>query len=186
MEGLKLRWSKDYRGQSATCVNLDVHPEVAGITEGLTAVLTLVRLHPHVSHEVHVELSDCDECPGTHAAFILLLTHVTMTFPPDGDPVRVSVRAPPAVIAVCLSRVGVAGPRGGGGGARGAVRQFLFLVALLLLLRLRLLLWLLLLNVVLLWWAVAVRRLVVAVVAVDAAYMRLEIRERGALFAALT
>lgn len=185
---MKLRWGKDYGRQSATCVNLDVHPEVAGITEGLTAVLTLVRLHPHVPHEVHVELSDCDECPGTHAAFILLLTHVTVTFPPDGDPVSVFVRAPPAVIAVCLSRVGVAGPRGGGGGARGAVRQFLFLVALLLLLllRLRLLLRLLLLNVVLLWWAVAVRRLVVAVVAVDAAYMRLEIRERGALFATLT
>lgn len=166
-------------------MDLDVHPEVAGITEGLTAVLTLVRLHPHVPHEVHIELSDCDECPGTHAAFILLLTHVTMAFPPDSDPVRVSIRAPPAVITVCLSRVGMTGPRGRGG-ARAAVRHFLFLVALLRLLWLRLLLWLLLLDVVLLWWAVAVRRLVVAVVAVDAANMRLEIRERGALFATLT
>lgn len=167
-------------------MNLEVHPEVAGITEGLTAVLTLVRLHPHVPHEVHIELSDRDERPGTHAAFILLLTHVTMTFPPDADPVRVSIRAPPAVITVCLSRMGVAGPRGRGG-ARGAVRQFLFVVALLLLLLwLRLLLWWLLLNVVLLWWAVAVRRLVVAVVAVDAANMRLEVGERGALFATLT
>lgn len=165
-------------------MNLQVHPEVAGITEGLTAVLTLVRLHPHVPHEVHIELSDCDECPGTHAAFILLLTHVTMTLPPPGDPVRVSIRALAAVITVCLSHMGMARPRGRGG-ARGAVRQFLFLVALLLL-WLRLLLWLLLLNMVLLWWAVAVRRLVVAVVAVDATNMRLEIRERGALFATLT
>lgn len=167
-------------------MNLDVHPEVAGIAEGLTAVFTLVRLHPHVPQEVHIELSDCDECPGAHAAFILLLTRVTVTLPPDGDPVGASIRAPPAVITVCLSRVGMAGPRGRGG-AGGAVRQFLFLVALLLLLlRLRLLLWLLLLNVVLLRWAVAVRRLVVAVVAVDAANMRLEIRETGALFATLT
>lgn len=46
-----------------TCVNFEVHPEVAGITEGLTAVFTLVRFHPHVPHEVHIELSDCDECP---------------------------------------------------------------------------------------------------------------------------
>lgn len=93
-------------------MNLEVHPEVAGITEGLTAVFTLVRFHPHVPHEVHIELSDCDECPGTHAAFILLLTHMTVTFATDSDPVGVSVRA---VITVCLSRVGMARPRGRGG-----------------------------------------------------------------------
>lgn len=96
-------------------MNLEVHPEVTGIAEGLTAVVTLVRLHPHVPHEVHIELSDGDECPRTHAAFILLLSHVTVAFPPDGDPVRVSIRAPPAVITVCLSRMGMAGPRRRGG-----------------------------------------------------------------------
>lgn len=35
-----------------TGVNFEVHPEVAGITEGLAAVLTLVRLHTHMTHEV--------------------------------------------------------------------------------------------------------------------------------------
>lgn len=59
---------------------------------------------------------------------------------------------------------------------------------LLLWLMLLLLLWLLLLllRVVLLYWAVAVWRLVMAVVTVMAANVRLEIRERGALFATLT
>lgn len=58
-------------------------------------------------------------------------------------------------------------------------------MALLLLLWLMLLL-LLLLRVVLLWRAVGVWRLVMAVVTVMAANMRLEIRERRALFATLT
>lgn len=62
----------------------------------------------------------------------------------------------------------------------------LLLLWLMLLLLLWLLLLLLLLRVVLLWWAVAVWRLVMAVVTVMAANMRLEIRERGALFATLT
>lgn len=92
-----------------------MHPEVAGITEGLTAVFTLVRFHSHVSHEVHIKLSDCDECPGAHAALVLLLTHVTLTFSTDSDPVRASVGAPPTAITVCLSCVDLAGPRGGGG-----------------------------------------------------------------------
>lgn len=83
-----------------TCVNFEVHPEVAGITEGLTAVFTLVRFHPHMPHEVHIELSDCDECPGTHAAFILLLTHMTVSFSPDSDPSGIYTSAPPAVIIV--------------------------------------------------------------------------------------
>lgn len=83
-----------------TRVNFEVHPEVAGITEGLTAVFTLVRFHPHMPHEVHIELSDCDECPGAHAAFILLLTRVTMPFSPDSDPSWIYISAPPAVITV--------------------------------------------------------------------------------------
>lgn len=77
-----------------------MHPEVAGVAEGLTAVFTLVRLHPHVPHKVHIELSDCDEGPRTHAAFILLLTHVSVSFPPDGDPSGSHVGAAPAVLAV--------------------------------------------------------------------------------------
>lgn len=81
-------------------MNFEVHPEVAGITEGLTAVFTLVRFHPYVPHKVHVELSDCDECPRTHAAFVLLLTHVAMSFPPDSDPSGIYVGAAPAISAV--------------------------------------------------------------------------------------
>lgn len=96
-------------------MNFEVHPEVAGITEGLTAVFTLVRFHPHVSHEVHIELSDCDECPGTHAAFILLLTHMTVSFSPDSDPGGIYISARPDVVTVRLSCMGVAGPRGRGG-----------------------------------------------------------------------
>lgn len=38
-----------------------MHPEVAGVAERLAAVFTLVRLHPHVSHEVHIELGGGDE-----------------------------------------------------------------------------------------------------------------------------
>lgn len=83
-----------------TCVNFEVHPEVAGITEGLTAVFTLVRFHPHVPHEVHIKLCDCDECPGTHAAFILLLTHMTMSFSPYSDPSGIYISTPPVVITV--------------------------------------------------------------------------------------
>lgn len=50
-------------------MNLEVHSEVAGVAEGLATVFTLMRLHPHMPHKVHVELSGSDECPGTHAAF---------------------------------------------------------------------------------------------------------------------
>lgn len=46
-----------------TCVNLEVHPEVAGITKSLAAVFTLVRLHPHMPHEVHIKLSGRNEGP---------------------------------------------------------------------------------------------------------------------------
>lgn len=101
-----------------TCVNLEVHPEVAGIAEGLTAVLTLVRFHPHVPHEVHIELSGRDKSPGTHAALEFLLSYVTLTFCSGGNIIRVSITAAPAtvVFTVCLScSVGMAGPRGGRG-----------------------------------------------------------------------
>lgn len=110
-----------------TCVDLEVHPEVAGIAEGLTAVFTLVRFHPHVAHEVHVELCGCEKSPGTHAALEFLLPYVTLTFCSGGNIViRVSVTVAPVaaavgVITVCLScSVGVAGPRGRGG-ARGPI-----------------------------------------------------------------
>ena len=42
-------------------MNLEVHPEVAGVTKSLAAVFTLVRLHSHMPHEVHVKLSGCAE-----------------------------------------------------------------------------------------------------------------------------
>lgn len=101
-----------------TCVNLEVHPEVAGITEGFTAVFTLVRFHPHMPHEVYIELSGCDKRPGTHAALELLLTYMTLAFRSGGNIIRVSIAAAPAavVITVCLScSMGVTGPWGRGG-----------------------------------------------------------------------
>lgn len=166
-----------------TCVNLEMHPEVARITEGLAAVFTLVRLHPHMPHKVHIELRGCNKCPGTHAALELLLTNMTLTFCSGSSVIRVSITATPAaaaVIAVCLpSSVAMAWPRGRGG-ARGAIGQFFFLVSGLL--RLWLLL-LLMLRVLLRRGAVAVWRLVMAVVTVMAVKMRLELREGGALFA---
>lgn len=64
-------------------MNLQVHPEVAGIAEGLAAVLALMRLHPNVTHEVHVELGGRDKGPGAHAALELLLAPVTQTFGPS-------------------------------------------------------------------------------------------------------
>lgn len=101
-----------------TCVNLEVHPEVAGIAEGLTTVFTLVRFHPHVPHEVHIEFSGCDKSPGTHAALEFLLPYMTLTFRSGGNVIRVSIAAAPAAaaIVICLScSMGVAGPRGRGG-----------------------------------------------------------------------
>lgn len=129
-------------------MNLQVHPEVAGVTEGFATVLALVRFHTHMAHEVHLEFSGCNERPGTHAAFEFLLPNVALTFCPGGNVIRVSITATPAagaVVSVCLpcSRV-VTGPRGRGG-ARGFICQLLFLV--------RVLLWLLLLLLLLLrWW----------------------------------
>lgn len=104
-------------------MNLEVHPEVAGVAEGLTAEFTLVRFHPHVPHEVHIQLSGCDESPGAHAALEFLLPYVTLTFCSGGHIIRVSITAAPAaaivavvVVTVCLScSVGVAGPGGRGG-----------------------------------------------------------------------
>lgn len=154
-----------------TCVDLEVHPKVAGIAEGLAAVFTLVGFHSHMSHKVQVELSGSDKGLGAHATLEFLLPHVTLSFDPWVI-IRVSVTAVPACAAfvVHLSRGGsVAGPRRRGG-AGGSVGEFLILVGVLLLLRL-LLLWLLLLllTVVLLLWAVVVLRLIMVVVAVMAA-----------------
>lgn len=50
-----------------------MHPQVAGVAEGLAAVFTLVRFHADVTHEVNVELGGGDESPGAHAALVLLL-----------------------------------------------------------------------------------------------------------------
>lgn len=171
-----------------TRVDLEVHPEVAGVTESLAAVFTLVRLHAHVPHEVHIELSGRDESPGAHAAFEFLLPHMPLTFPvcSGGTTVRVSVTAAPAAaVTVGLRRrVGVAGP-GRRGRAGGPVGELLLLSVLRWLLLL-LLLWLMLLQgVVLLRRAVAVWRLVMAVVTVMAVQMGLELGKGGALFAAL-
>lgn len=99
-------------------MNLEVHPEVAGVAEGLTAVLALVRFQAHMSHEVHIELSGCNESPGTHAALEFLLPYVAMNFCPGGNVVRVSIAAAPAaaVVGVCLPCSGVVtGPRRRGG-----------------------------------------------------------------------
>lgn len=60
-----------------------MHPEVAGITEGLAAVLTLMGLHPNVPHEVHIKLGGCDKGTRTHAALEFLLAPVTQTFGPS-------------------------------------------------------------------------------------------------------
>ena len=105
-----------------TCVNLEVHPEVAGIAEGLTAVLTLVRFHPYVPHEVHVELGGCDESPGAHVTLEFLLPYVALSFCSGGTGVRVSAAVTPAaaaavvVVVVVVARLScsmtVAGPWG--------------------------------------------------------------------------
>lgn len=63
-----------------SCVNLEVHPEVAGITEGLAAVLTFMRFHPYMPHEVNIQFSGCAKSPGTHAALELLLPHMALAF----------------------------------------------------------------------------------------------------------
>lgn len=149
-------------------MDLEVHPKVAGIAEGLAAVFTLVGFHSHMSHKVQVELSGSDKGLGAHATLEFLLPHVTLSFDPWVI-IRVSVTAVPACAAfvVRLSRGGsVAGPRRRGG-AGGSVGEFLILVGVLLLLLLWLLL--LLLTVVLLLWAVVVLRLIMVVVAVMAA-----------------
>lgn len=98
-----------------TCVNLEVHPEVAGIAEGLAAVFTLVGFHSYVPHEVHIELSGSYESPGTHAALEFLLPHMALAF--CSGVIRVSTTVAPAaaVVSVCLPRgVVVAGPWGRG------------------------------------------------------------------------
>lgn len=102
-----------------TCVDLEVHPEVAGITKGLTAVFTLVRLHSNMSHEMHIEFSGCNKSSRTHAALKFLLSHMTLTFSVYSgcNVTRVSITAvPAAVVAVLIVRLscsmGVARPRG--------------------------------------------------------------------------
>lgn len=83
-------------------MNLEVHPEVAGITEGFAAVFTLVRFHPYVPHEVHIELRGCNESPGTHVTLELLLPYMALSFRSGGTVVRASVSATPAVAAAVV------------------------------------------------------------------------------------
>lgn len=142
-----------------------MHPQVAGVAEGLAAVLTLVRFHPDVTHEVNVELGGRDEGPGAHAALVLLLPDRTLAFSSGGDAVGCS--APAAVCWSCWV-VGARPRRGGGGGAGGPIGELLLQMNVLL--RLPLLL----------------RRAVVVTRWVVAAQVRLQLREGGAFFTALT
>lgn len=87
-----------------------MHPKVAGITEGLTAIFTLVRFHPHMPHEVHIELSGCNESPRTHAALEFLFPHMALTFCFGGNIIRVSIIAGAVVIAYWSYSVDMAGP----------------------------------------------------------------------------
>lgn len=64
-------------------MNLQVHPEVARITKGFAAVLTLMGLHPNVTHEVHIKFGGRDKGARAHTALELLLTPVTQTFCPS-------------------------------------------------------------------------------------------------------
>lgn len=66
-------------------MDLEVRPQVAGITEGLAAVLALVWLHADMSHEVHVELGGGRERPGAHAALELPLPGVAVARPGRGS-----------------------------------------------------------------------------------------------------
>lgn len=97
-------------------MNLEVHPEVAGIAEGLAAVFTLVGFHSHMSHEVHIELCGSYETPGTHAALIFLLPHMPLAFCSGVIRVSTTIALAAAVVAsVRLPRgVAVAGPWGRG------------------------------------------------------------------------
>lgn len=99
-------------------MNLKVHPEVAGIAERLAAVLALMRLHPYMPHEMHVELSGSDESPRAHAALELLLPRTALAFPSGGDAAGV-----PAAAAVRLSRGRVVTGPGGRRGAGAAVEK---------------------------------------------------------------
>lgn len=50
---------------------LEVGAQVAGIAESLTAEVTLVGLHPHVTHEVHMKFGRRDESLRAHGALPL-------------------------------------------------------------------------------------------------------------------
>lgn len=43
--------------------------EIARVTEGFATEITLVRLHPHVPHEVNMKLGRRDESLRTHGTF---------------------------------------------------------------------------------------------------------------------
>lgn len=50
---------------------LEVGTQVAGITESLTAEVTLVGLHPHVAHEVDMKFGRRDESLRAHGTLPL-------------------------------------------------------------------------------------------------------------------
>lgn len=97
--------------QPKTCVDLEVCAQVAGVAEGLAAVFTLVSLHPHVAHEMHLELGaggegSCSaalELPGPGVAAVSVAG--------DGSSSGCGVSVDIGQVAA----LGVAGPRGGGG-----------------------------------------------------------------------
>lgn len=90
-----------------TCVDTEMHAQVTRVAEGLAAVFTLVWLHPHMTHEMDVELSGGGEGSGTHAALKSSLSRVAMTT--SGGIGAGGVGVSKAAV------MGVAGPGGGGG-----------------------------------------------------------------------
>ena len=99
--------------QCPTCVDLEVCAQVAGVAEGLAAVFTLVSLHPHVAHEMHLELGaggegSCSaalELPGPGVAAVSVAGGGSSSG--CGGDVSVDIGQ--------VAALGVAGPRGGGG-----------------------------------------------------------------------
>ena len=89
--------------QCPTCVDLEVCAQVAGVAEGLAAVFTLVSLHPHVAHEMHLELG----AGGEGSCSAALVVSVAGDGSSSGCGVSVDIGQ--------VAALGVAGPRGGGG-----------------------------------------------------------------------
>lgn len=50
-------------------MDLEVGPQVAGITKGLATEITLVGLHAHVAHKVDMQFRWRDKCLWAHGTF---------------------------------------------------------------------------------------------------------------------